>query len=419
MAAVTHTTEVQEVISRPAPWVARYGLQILLVILTALALLAAVYRYPTTLTGTLVLTTVDPPRTLTARNDLTIDRLLVRDRDTVVAGQTLLVATNARATLEHVLALEDRLLEYRAATPDRLLDLRLTAGLLLGPLEEVVATFEQAQERYRNVVDRRLEAYTSTELGALIGQAEATLSSLRAELPQLENAVQRHTAALEREERLREEGLRNGDRLEATQAELRAASERLQAQFDTIRQKSLSIELMQNQIAAYRSGRQGSSQQLAAALRDRFDDLQAAVAGWKRDFTLVSPVSGTIVLQTDTRPGSYLRDGDLVATVLPTDAGSTVGRLRLPVAGTGRLAPGQDVVVRFDRWPSLAYGTVAGRVQTIGVIPTDGSIDVEVVFPHGLRSSTGGYLEGSPLMEGTADVVVDRRRLIQRLLGPK
>ena len=417
MDVMEHTSEVREIVGRPAPWLARNGYYVLIAIVTGLLLLAASYRYPSTLQGELVLSTVDPPRPLTAQTDMTVDRLLVSQRDTVAAGQTLVVAAGARARFEHVLALEDQLLEYRAAGAEQLLDLELSPALLLGPIQEAVGTFEQTQEVYRNVINRRLEGYTTQELTAMISQAENRLRELRNRRSQLDARLDRAIASVAREEELQREGLRNEDRLkDSREAEL-TARQAIQQLLGTVRQQSLSIELMRNQIAAYRDGRQGSSQQAATELTEAFDALQASVIAWKQEFTVVSPVNGTVVLQGDVREGGYLRRDQLVATVLPADAGGTVGRLRLPVAGSGRLAEGQEVIVRFDRWPVLEYGTVTGRVAGIGIVPVDEHIDVEVRFPQGLQTSFGSRLEGSPLMHGTADIVVDRRRLLQRLLG--
>ncbi|CAH1000370.1 hypothetical protein LEM8419_01523 [Neolewinella maritima] len=390
---------------------------LLTVLCGGLLLLSGLFYYPSTLHGTLTLTTVDPPRQLPARRDFTIEQVLVQDQEMVQAGQTILVATDARARFEHVLALEDRLLEYRGATPAKLVTLTLSPRLLLGPIQEAVNTFQQQQEIYQNVADRRLEGLTSAELANKIGASEREVRQLRMERSALEDRLAEARMEVEREETLQGEGLRNEARLAAARESVTEAEEQLQEQSAALRSASLSIELMTNQIDAYRSGRQGSSRQAALALSQAFEELQVAVASWKREFTVVSPVTGTVVLQPEIRPKTYLREGQLVATILPADAGQTIGRLTLPVRGSGRLSVGQPVIVAFDRWPALEYGSVMGEVKAIGAVPVDGSINLEVRFPNGLTTTTGGQLEGSPLMQGRASVIVDRRRVIQRLLG--
>ena len=416
MSDLQHSPEVEAVIGRPAPWAARRGMLLLSLIVAVLLVASALYRYPTTLVGQLVLTTVDPPRRLPAPRDMTLDRVLVANRDSVLAGQTLLLAANARARLEHVLALEDQLLSVRGASPTGLLDLSISARLLLGPLRDAVNAFEQRQMGYRSLVDRRLDGYTSAELVDMIGATERQVRQLRRGQATLEDEVARARIEVDREQTLQNEGLRNADRLAAARAALVDAEEALQERLGALRSASLSIELMRNQIEASRSGRQGSSRQAAAALSDAFEQLQAAIAGWKREFTVVSPVTGIVLLQPEVKTGTYVREQQLLATVLPSDAGTTLGRVLLPVAGSSSLQEGQEVIVAFDRWPVLEYGSVRGRIASIGLVPVDDQVSLEVVFPHGLATSTGGRIEGSPLMQGTATVIVDRRRLLSRLL---
>ena len=417
MSELRHSPEVEAVIGRPAPWVARRGMLLLGVVVGVLLVAGAFYRYPTTLSGELVLTTVDPPRQLAAPRDMTLGRVLVADRDTVRAGQMLLLASESRARFEHVLALEDQLLLFRGANPVGLLDLAVSNRLLLGPLQDAVNVFQQRQEIYRSLADRRLDGYTSAELTNMIASSERELRQLRQGQAALEDRAARARAEVDREETLAREGLRNAERLAAARATLTAAEEALQERFGTLRSVSLSIELMRNQIEAYRSGQQGSSRQAAGDLSEAFEQLQAAVANWKREFTVVSPVTGVVLLQPEVKDGTYVRQEQLLATVLPSDAGTTVGRVLLPVAGSGRVQEGQEVVVAFDRWPVLEYGSVRGRVTSVGPVPVAGQLSLEVAFPNGLLTSTGGRIEGSPLMQGSAAVIVDRRRLLNRLLS--
>ncbi len=416
MTDLRHSPEVEAVLGRPAPWVARRGMLVLGLLIVALLLLSGLYRYPATLRGDLVLTTVDPPRRLQSPRDMTLERVLITNRDTVQAGQTLLLATDARARFEHVLALEDRLLEFRGSSPARLLQLTVSPKLLLGPLQDAVNVFRQRQEVYRNLADRRLDGYTSAELADMIGATEREVRQLRSGQTALEDAAARAQTELQREQTLQNEGLRNTDRLAWAQEQSVQAEEALQERVSALRAASLSVELMRNQIEAYRSGQQGSSRLAADELSGAFGQLQAAVASWKREFTVVSPVTGTAILQPEIKDGTYVREDQLLATVLPSDAGTTVGRVTVPVAGSGRLAVGQDVVVAFDRWPTLEYGSVHGQVASIGLVPVEGQITLEVAFPDGLVTSTGGRIEGSPLMQGQATIVVDRRRLLSRLL---
>jgi HlyD family secretion protein len=108
----------------------------------------------------------------------------------------------------------------------------------------------------------------------------------------------------------------------------------------------------------------------------------------------------------------------LVATVIPDEAGANVGRLLLPVEGSGGLGVGQEVIVHFPQYPYLEYGAVRGEVSAVGIVPEDQAIPVEVIFPDGLRTTHGQRIEAEPFMRARATVVTDRRNLLSLLFDP-
>lgn len=416
MDRVERSYEAREFIGKPAAWLVRNGTLGLVTAVLLLILLASFYSYPTTLQGSLTLTTVDPPRQLHARQEMGIEAVLVADRSVVQAGQTLVLATNSRARLEHVMDLEDQLIEHRGEDADALLRLELSPTLILGQLEESVYAFKEQQQRYRNLTARRLDGFTSAELTRMIAQSEGEVRQLRSQESGLEDLVAGARLAVEREKQLASEGLQDVAQLERAQDRLDRAEEELQAHTATLRAASFSIELMRNQIESYRSGRQGSINETAARLRQTYDELQLAVSNWKRDFTIVSPINGRVVFQPDVQQDNFLSQGRLIATVIPLEAGNTVGRMQLDVTGSGKVAVGQEVIVHFLRWPHLEYGSVTGQITRIGMVPVEHQIMVDVSFPDGLRTNSGFTLESTPFMEGDATIVVERQRLLARLL---
>ncbi|THH41386.1 HlyD family efflux transporter periplasmic adaptor subunit [Neolewinella litorea] len=409
--------EVNEIIGTPASWLMRNGTLLLGTLIGALVVLASFYQYPTTLRGELVLTTVDPPRQLTAKQGFDVQRLLVANGDTVEAGQTLLVARRGEARFEHVLYLEDQLLNQKSLEPKALLLLDIPPTLVLGDMQDAVYQFQEKQALYRNLAARQLDAYTSRELDAMIAREEREVRVLRDREERLKDEVINARVALAREQELSTNGVQFTERLTTAQQKLERAEEDLQRNTSKLRSTSFAIELMRNQIESYRSGQQGSTQQAGIDLREAFDALQSAVTRWKRDYTTVSPVAGKVILSPEVQEGNYLAEGKLLATVLPLNAGGTVGRMELDVRGSGRIEEGQRVVVDFPKWPALEYGSVTGEIASVGLVPVAGKLPVQVAFPEGLVTSTGHNITPDPFLQGEATVIVDQRRLLNRLLS--
>jgi multidrug resistance efflux pump len=409
-----YPTDTADLLGKRAGWAYRNG-HILLFTTAAILLVGAYgYRYPATVRGTLELSTVDPPRKLIARQDMQISRVWVNDRDTVVAGQVLLAAEDGTARLEHVLDLEDRLLDaQREGGPDPA-ELALPIHLVLGPVDASVRRFRDRQDRLRILANRELGRYGSSELAAMIAREENRLRRRRERL----NARERQLAGLRDEEtNLPPSATTPGERRNL-RGRIAGLEEEVQREREAVRSSRLDIELMRNQVASYQTGSTGSLTEARAQLSEAFTALRSAVARWKQDYTLVSPVAGVVLLQPSLREDNFLPRGQLAATVLPHDAGSTIGQVSLPVRGSGGVAPGQKVVVRFDKYPHLEYGVVTGEVGKVGVVPVGDRVAIEITFPGGLITTKGKQLEATPFLRGEATVITGTRSLLNILLDP-
>ena len=409
--------EIEEIIGSPARWLTLHGPWLLSLLIAALTVLAALYQYPTTVEGELLLTTVDPPRQLKARQGLEVQRLLVSDGQEVEAGQTLLVAKRGGAKWEHVQYLDDQLISVDSANLDQLSALQIPPTLTLGELRLPVFEFQDRQELYRTLSAQRLEKYTTPELRNLIARSELEVRDLQAQESLLQSAFDLAREQLEQENQLADNGVQYTERINAARRRVDRAEEALQSNYSDLRSARFAIEMMRNQIDAYRSGRRGSIEQAALQLTRAYDDLLQAVAKWSRDYTTVSPVTGQVVLSPAVNEDSYVPEGELLATVFPLDAGSTVGRLEVDVRGSGRVARGQRVLIDFPKWPALEYGSVTGAVTEIGLVPVDGKLPVVVTFPDGLVTNKGYTIGAEPYLQGNATIVIDKRPLIRRLLG--
>jgi len=89
----------------------------------------------------------------------------------------------------------------------------------------------------------------------------------------------------------------------------------------------------------------------------------------------------------------------------------------LPNKGSGAVREGQRVLVRFDSYPHLEYGSVEGVVINIGQLPKGDVTAVEVTFPNDLLTTTGNRLKPGPLMHGEASIITESRSLLQRFFN--
>ena len=146
--------------------------------------------------------------------------------------------------------------------------------------------------------------------------------------------------------------------------------------------------------------------------------LKAQIDAWEKDYLIISPVEGRIVLYKYWSENQNITQSERVATVLPFDSTIVIGKSFIPFSSFSKVEVGQRVKVRLDNYSSQEYGHVEGRVQSISPIPEPEGYVVEIIFPNGLYSSYGIELKYVYQMTGTADVITKDIRLIHRFTQP-
>ena len=106
--------------------------------------------------------------------------------------------------------------------------------------------------------------------------------------------------------------------------------------------------------------------------------------------------------------------GHVVIRYQPQGSNAPVGYATMPPAGFGEVRTGQDVKVRTDIYPDNKFGCIIGKISAIATEPDhDGNYHIQIYFPHGLVTTYGTKLPQGWTIAGTAEIVVENRRLIE------
>jgi hypothetical protein len=181
-----------------------------------------------------------------------------------------------------------------------------------------------------------------------------------------------------------------------------------QIQLTQLEQAVLDIQLQYHQ----------QRSQLELSLREAYNNLNNQIASWEHNYLLKSPIEGVVTFTKIWSSNQNLKVGDIAFTVVPEKSDLLIGKVILPIQGSGKVKPGQRVNIKLVNYPYLEYGMVRGIVKTISLIPTDNNYFVEVELPNGLASSYGKSLAFSQEMQGIAEIITDDLRLLERLLNP-
>jgi membrane fusion protein len=161
-----------------------------------------------------------------------------------------------------------------------------------------------------------------------------------------------------------------------------------------------------------------------AQLEQRRADAQS-----RSEYVVRSPMAGHLAA-LPVRVGQTLAPGDAVAVIVPQ--GSRLeAELYVPSRAAGFIRPGQEVRLLYQAFPHQRFGAGAGEVIAVSrtvLAPNEVAIpgiDVgEPVFRVQVRLAreyVQAYGQRTPLQAGmllTADVIIDRRTLLEWLLDP-
>lgn len=262
----------------------------------------------------------------------------------------------------------------------------------------------------------------------------ASLAGLQRERDEVQDqiALQREQVALaddqiERAVQLSERGFLSGRELDDRRLRALSARQSLAALERTLATLDRQIGDTQSSIEAaplQMEAAQARARSAEAALQERLSG-QAA-----RTRALVVAPTDARVAALPVRPGQTVGSGETIAVLVP-DGGQLIAELYLPTRAAGFIQPGQEVQLRVEAFPHQRFGTARAVITSVSrtvLAPNEAAIPglalQEPVFRVEAaldRAEIDAYGETIPLQPGllvSADIIIDRRNLIEWLFDP-
>lgn len=155
-----------------------------------------------------------------------------------------------------------------------------------------------------------------------------------------------------------------------------------------------------------------------------YNELVVAIRKWKLTYCFVSPIKGKLEYLNFWRENDFIAAGTGVFSVLPSD-NPILGQIYLPSQGAGKVAAGQDVIIKLDNYPYIEYGSINGKVKTISQLSTQtveqsgqnkiNTYLITVDLPLDLTTNYGAKLDFRYEIKGIADILTKKRKLLERL----
>ena len=410
--------EVQEVMGQVPAWIVRWGITLLFLVVVALLVGSCFFKYPDVITADMTLTGQHPATAVVTRAAGKIQELLVRDNRPVKAGglagghreprrARTMPSTWIRRWNDpgcDVDSLDKALLRYKELS---LGDMQAAYSGLLSALHACVNYREidyypQKMASIRKQIALYKAYYNETERQRKTLSEQFALT--RRQYARDSLLYSRSVISSYEHETARASLLQSRYSLEGASA----SAENLRIQIGEQEQSLLDLTLE-------RSEKEFTLRQELQTAREQ---LLNSMNEWRLRYCLIAPVGGVVTFTKYWNENQYIPSGEVAFTVVPQGEGRLVGKVRIPIARSGKVRRGQRAIVRFSNFPDQEFGVVNGVVSNISLVPTDEYYTADIDFPEGLRTNYGIDLPVSPETQASAEIVTEELRLIERFFLP-
>ena len=415
------TEEINEILGKAPNSIIRWGITVILVVILGLLIGSWFFKYPDFVTSAIEITTEIPPAEIVAKASGKIEHLFVKDKDHLKVGDYLAIIENP-ANYNHVKTLIHFADSIKSMNPE--IDHQLigqflaSKELVLGEIQPSLSDFSSSNNQLLNFNEIKYHDKKIVALNEQIEGQEAYKKMLEIQMKTLQSDLQ-----LMEKEFNRYQSLFNDQTI--AESELENVKRSFLQKKYSVEGAETNLVNIDNQITTLSSSitdmqlqKQQQKIQLENKFQESFDNLFNQLKTWELRYVLKSPINGTCTFTTFWNKNQNVVAGDKVLTIIPEAQQNIIGKLKLPVQGSGKVNTGQKVNVKLLNYPYMEYGMLQGFVRNISLIPSENFYSVKVEFQNGMLTNYGRTLKFHQKMQGSAEIITDDIRLIERILMP-
>ena len=415
--------EVQDIIDRMPGKTGRIVAVIIIFIAGLLMFFGWLIEYPEKVSGPVSITARQAPVRLVANSSGKL-RLLKQSSDTVLENEIIAYIENP-ASLEDIRKIEDFLINNN---PDSLF---LNPGFTVTVATLSLGELSQSFYNFLNYLEK-IEQYNK---GKPFEKKIRSLSLLLKSQLELEEYYQRQLSTKEKTLQIAGKSIKRDSILYRSSAIAEQDIDRSSINYLGVLESShkmeedntslkIQIDDTRHKLQMLNLEKAEAEQKLRIDLITGYNELSAGIRMWKLKYTFTSPINGTLEYLNFWRENDFINAGSDVFSILPSD-NPILGQIYLPSQGAGKVAVGQDVIIKLDNYPYIEYGSVRGKVRSISNIanPTAGPCGQGLIntylilidLPEQLTTNYDVKLDFGYEIRGIADILIRKRKLIVRL----
>lgn len=408
--------EVQEIISAVPSWMIRWGITLIFVLIVMLIALSWLIKYPDIIFGNATLTTLEPPVKLVVKSSGKLTNILLVDGSMIEKNQ-IIAEMESPVTQEGIGFLKNYVLKIRDYLSNKGMELPITnETFVFGAMQ---TTFNELQKNAKDLQELKQNKFSIQKISNLrskIVQYEklVQISSIQLELlkQELKNAEDKYKA----EKQLYEKGFTAKMEFYKEETLLRQKQMDLENLKKTATEQQITLINLQQELNDAEFQYQESERTLTNNIQANLLEIENGIENWNQNYSFVAPVSGKLVWLEKIHQNQFIESGKSLFAIT-TKNEKFIALATIPANGFGKIKTGQKARIKLNNYPPYEFGHLEGVVVKLTEIPNENSYQVEITLNNGMTSSYNKLLTFTPEMTGTAEIVTDDLRVMQRIFN--
>lgn len=409
--------EYQEVLGATPNWILRSGITIILLVIIILLIGSWFFKYPDVLNSRVVILTENPPVQLKAYASGKLTHIFYSENQDVQQDSVVAVIENT-ANLNDIFLISIML--------DTLSDIRYfpeNIDLKLGELQQTWSGLVRIISSYRNFIEIDYYEQKNESLASQINYHNKYYSGLLNQVKIMDKENSLALVQFERDKSLYNDNVIAKIDFEKSEQTYLQQKRNYESSKTSLINTQMQINQLKQQILENNIQKANELKTYEIQIEDALQGFKSQLAKWKQSYLIISPIDGRVSFNKVWFENQSVSAGDLIVTIIPKNEMRIIGKADIPSTGVGKVKPGQTVNIKLDNYPYMEFGMLKAKVKNISLVPitTEQGIfySAEIELNDSiLKTNYNKIIPFSQNMTGTAEIITDDLRLLERFLNP-
>ncbi len=142
-----------------------------------------------------------------------------------------------------------------------------------------------------------------------------------------------------------------------------------------------------------------------------YEKLKNAINKWNSNYLITSSISGNVRLIKNIQK---IKKNDVILEIIPPKKETYIGKIVSDNTNFEKVKKGQKVNIYLTAYPDHVNGFISGIVNNIFWNKSAEKYIIDINLPQGLKTTYGVNVNPNSNLNGTAEIIIKDRRLIER-----